>query len=155
MNYTVEIDINLPRERVIELFDDPNNMPKWQTGLLSFEPLTGTPGHEGAKSKLIFKMGKSDIEMVETITRRELPDYFDGTYDTKGVFNIVKNRFIEVGPNKTRWESENEFQFTSLMMKVMGVLMKGAFPKQSLQYMQDFKNFAENGVDVRDKGEGK
>ena len=36
-------------------------------------------------------------------------------------------------------------------MKLMGVLMKGAFPKQSLAYMQDFKAFAEQGKDVREE----
>ena len=96
-----------------------------------------------------FKMGKRDIELIETITLRELPERFDGTYETKGVFNIVRNTFTEIDPNRTRWVSENEFQFSGFM-KLMGVLMKGAFPKQSLKYMQDFKDFAENGTDVRD-----
>jgi len=35
MKYSVEID--LPRDRVIELFDDADNMVKWQSGLQSFE----------------------------------------------------------------------------------------------------------------------
>lgn len=149
MKYTVEITLDLPRERVVELFDEPDNLPKWQKGLLSFEPISGTPGQAGAKSKLRFQMGKRQMEMVETITRRELPDHFDGTYETQGVFNVVKNRFIPVSDNQTQWVSENEFRFTTLMMKVIGLLMKGAFPKQSLKYMEDFKAFAERGVDVR------
>lgn len=149
MKYTVSIDINLPRSRVIELFDDTENLYKWQRGLQKFEPLSGEPGQLGAKSKLVFKMGKRDMELIETITKRDLPDAFNGTYEAKGVFNVVHNRFIETGPDKTRWESENEFRFRSLM-KVIGFLMKGAFPRQSLKYMQDFKAFAEDGRDVRD-----
>lgn len=35
-------------------------------------------------------------------------------------------------------------------MRLVGVLMPGSFRKQSLQHMQDFKAFAENGTDVRD-----
>ena len=31
--YSAEIVINLPRSRVIELFDDADNMFKWQPGL--------------------------------------------------------------------------------------------------------------------------
>jgi len=149
MQYTVEITLELPRERVIELFDDPDNLPKWQKGLQSFEPISGTPGEVGATSRLRFQMGKRRLEMVETITRRELPDHFDGTYETQGVFNVVKNQFIAVSSNQTRWVSENEFRFTTLMMKGIELLMKGAFPKQSLKYMEDFKAFAERGVDVR------
>lgn len=151
MKYVAEITINLSRDKFIELFDAPENTPKWQEGLLSFEPLSGTQGQPGAKAKLVFQMGNRRVEMVETITKRNLPLEFDGTYETDGVFNVVKNRFIALSPNETKWESENEFKFTTLFMKMMGVAMKGAFPKQSLKYMQDFKAFAENGTDVRDK----
>lgn len=147
MIYTVEIDIDLPRDRVIELFDSPENLFKWQKGLLSFDHISGEPGQPGAKSKLVFKMGKRTIEMIETVTERNLPDEFNGTYDAKGVYNIVKNRFTDLGPDKTHWESECEFQFSGFM-KVVAFFMKGAFAKQSLKYMQDFKAFAEDGAIV-------
>jgi len=147
MHYTVEIDIDLPRDRVIELFDSTENLKKWQRGLQVFEPLEGEPGQPGAKSRMVFQMGKRKIEMVETITERNLPDAFAGTYDTKGVHNVVTNRFLEIAPDKTRWVSENEFVFSGFM-KVVGFLAKGAFPRQSLKYMQDFKAFAEEGRDV-------
>ena len=147
MQYTVEIDIELPRTRVIELFDNSDNMSKWQKGLISFEPISGDPGQPGATSKLVFQMGKRRIEMIETITVRNLPEEFSGTYDAPGVHNVISNRFVELTPERTRWTSENVFEFKGFM-KLMGVAMKGAFPKQSLKYMQDFKAFAEDGVDV-------
>lgn len=149
MHYKVEIEIDLPRDKVIELFDSTENLFKWQEGLQSFEAISGEPGQPGAKSKLIFKMGKRNMELIETITVRNLPDEFSGTYDAKGVHNIVKNYFIELGPDRTKWESENEFQFKGFM-KIIAFLMKGAFPKQSLKYMHNFKAFAEEGQDVRE-----
>jgi len=148
MKYSISIDLNLPRARVIELFDSTENLYKWQRGLQSFELLEGEPGQPGAKSKMVFQMGKRRIEMVETISKSDLPDAFEGTYDAEGVHNVVKNRFVELGPDKTRWESDQEFQFKGFM-KVIGFLMPGAFKKQSLKYAQDFKAFAEDGVDVR------
>lgn len=143
MKYTSEIEINQPVEKVIELFDNPSNLPKWMKGLQSFEPISGTPGQAGAKSRLKFKMGNREIEMIETITLRNLPTEFSGTYEAKGVFNIVKNKFIELPGNRTRYVSEQEFQFKGIM-KIIGFLMPGAFKKQSMQYLTDFKNFAEN-----------
>lgn len=143
MKYTVEIDIDLPRDRVIELFDSSENMKHWQEGLVSYEHLSGTPGEVGAKMKLQYKMGKREIEMVETITKRELPDEFAGTYEAKNVFNIVDNTFVSVSEDKTKWVSYNEFQFKGFM-KIIGFLMPGAFKKQSYKYMEDFKQFAEN-----------
>ncbi|WP_422362317.1 SRPBCC family protein [Reichenbachiella sp.] len=143
MKYTVDIIIDLPRPKVITLFDNPDNMYKWQPDLVSFDHLSGDPGQPGAKSKLHYKMGKRDIEMIETVTKNELPDEMSGTYETKGVFNIISNRFEEVGEKQTRWVSENEFQFSGFM-KLMGIFMKGAFPKQTLKFMKQFKTFAEN-----------
>jgi hypothetical protein len=152
MHYTVEIEIDLPRDEVVELFDSTENLKKWQRGLQVFEPLEGEPGQPGATSRMVFRMGKRKLEMVETITERDLPDSFAGTYDTKGVHNVVKNRFVAVTPETTRWISENEFRFSGFM-KLVGFLAKKAFPRQSLKYMQDFKAFAEDGVDVRTKAD--
>ncbi len=143
MKYTTEIEINKPIDNVIELFDNPDNMDKWMDGLQSFEPISGTPGQPGAKSKLKFKMGKREIEMIETITVRNLPDEFSGIYEAKGVFNVVKNKFIKLSENKTQYISEQEFQFKGFM-KVIGFLMPGAFKKQSMKYLQAFKRFAES-----------
>jgi carbon monoxide dehydrogenase subunit G len=145
MNYTTEIQIDLPVEKVIELFDNPDNLKYWQPGLQSFEPISGTPGQPGAKARLKFKMGKREIEMIETVTVRNLPTEFSGTYEAKGVFNQVRNRFIPLAANKTRYVTEQEFQFTG-MMKIIGLLMPGAFKKQSRQYMQYFKDFAEQAA---------
>ena len=142
MKYTTEIDINKPIEKVIELFDNPDNMGQWMEGLLSFEPLSGTPGQPGAKSRLKFKMGKREIEMTETILTRNLPDEFTGTYEAKGVFNIVKNKFVQLTDKKTRYITEQEFQFKGFM-KIIAFLMQGAFKKQSMKYLTDFKKFAE------------
>jgi carbon monoxide dehydrogenase subunit G len=143
MKYTSEIEIDKPIDRVIELFDNPDLMGKWMEGLQSFEPISGKPGQVGAKSRLRFKIGKREIEMVETITVRQLPEEFSGTYEAKGVFNIVKNKFMALPGNRTRYVTEQEFQFSGFM-KVIGLLMPGAFRKQSLKSLNDFKNFAEN-----------
>jgi hypothetical protein len=149
VKYSVSIVIELPRATVVELFDNSANLPCWQRGLQSHQLVSGQAGQTGARSRLVFQMGKRRIEMLETITRRSLPDAFDGTYEAPGVFNIVCNRFISLSPSQTRWESDNEFRFSGLFMRIIGLVMCGAFPKQSQQYLQDFKAFAERGVDVR------
>ena len=58
MKYTTEIEINKPIDRVIELFDNSENMKHWYPGFVSFEPLTGEIGKEGAKSKIKYKIGE-------------------------------------------------------------------------------------------------
>ncbi len=147
MKYSNEIEINLSRTKVIELFDNPDNMPKWQKGFISFEHVSGDAGQEGAKSRLKYNMGKKGgkVEMIETILSRNLPDEFSATYEAPGVFNQIENRFIEVSSDKTKWLSNNVFKFSSFKMKFFGFLMPSAFKKQSYQFMKDFKAFAEAG----------
>ncbi|OFY87916.1 MAG: hypothetical protein A3F72_09130 [Bacteroidetes bacterium RIFCSPLOWO2_12_FULL_35_15] len=142
MKYKSEIEINKPLDKVIELFDNPDNMKKWMEGLQSFEAISGKPGEVGSKSRLKFKMGKREIEMIETVTVRNLPEEFSGTYEAQGVFNIVKNKFIPLTENRTKYISEQEFQFNGFM-KIIGFLMPGMFKKQSMKYLIDFKNFVE------------
>lgn len=124
-------------------------MKHWMRGLVSYEFISGEPSTEGAQMNMKFKMGKRDMEMVETIIKRNFPDEFHATYDAKGVHNIQKNFFKEEG-GKTRWVSESEFQFEGFGMKLMAFLMPGAFKKQSKKYAEDFKNFAEKGISVLD-----
>lgn len=149
MKYTTEIVVDLPREEFIKKLDNPENMKHWQRGLITYEQLSRNPGQEGARMSLSYKMGKREMDMVETIIKRNLPEEMHTIYDTKGVHNIQKNYFREEN-GKTRWISESEFQFSGIGMKLMGFLMPGAFKKQSLKYMEDFKNFAEKGISVLD-----
>ncbi len=148
MRYSSEITINLPRERVIELFDNTENLYKWMKGLESFEAIEGSPGQVGAKSRMVFQMGKRRIEMVETITKRDLPNEFATTYETKGVYNEVRNTFEPIDDKHTRYQTEHFFRFDSIAMRIIAFLMPAAFKKQSMQYLQDFKAFAEAEDDV-------
>lgn len=142
MKYTVQAEIDLPIEKVIELFDNPDNLKHWQPGLISFEHVSGTPGQPGAKSRLKYKMGKREIDMLETITVRDLPREFSGTYEANGVYSVSKNFFKPVSDNKTLYINENEFRFRGFM-KVIGFLMPGSFRKESMKYLMQFKEFAE------------
>ena len=142
MKYSCEVAINLPRERVIQLFDNADNLKKWMDGLESFEHISGDPGQPGAESRLVFDHKGRRLEMIETIVSRNLPDEYSGTYITRGVINTVKNQFNEDGHDRTIWVSENEFQFSGLM-KLMIFFMRSAFPKQTKFQMENFKKFAE------------
>lgn len=147
MKYSKEIIIDLPREEVIAKMENPNNFKHWQKGFISYKHLSGDPGHEDSRSKLKFKMGTREIEMIETIEKNSLPNKLFVTYDAQGVFNRQKNYFEKVNDRSTRWISDNEFEFSGFM-KIIAFLMPGSFKKQTYEYMKDFKDFAENGKSV-------
>ena len=142
MKYINEVIINQPLERVLELFDSEENLFKWQPELLSFEHLSGEKGEVGSKSSLKYKMGKREVEMIETITAKNLPEEFNGTYEAKGVWNEVRNSFVALDLQTTKWVAESHFKFSGFM-KIIALLMPGSFKKQSQKYLDLFKAFAE------------
>lgn len=160
MKYTVSIEIALPLEEVAQLLADPAHIPKWLRGVVLHEPLSGIHGQVGTKSRVVMEMGQQKFEATEIITRREPTDlgsipkgsvvYFEREIVSKGMWNAARERLNEAGPNTTLWVSENEYRFSGLLMRLVGLLMPGTFRKQSLQHMQDFKAFAEQGKDVRE-----
>ncbi|MCY0986421.1 SRPBCC family protein [Nannocystis sp. ILAH1] len=160
MKFTVSIEIALPRERAAQMLADPAHLPKWLRGLVLHEPLKGAHGQLGTTSRVVLQMGKQKFECTETVTRREPVDlhdipsgsvvHFDREIVGDGMWSAVRDRLTEAGPQTTLWESESEYRFSGLMMRMVGLLMPGAFRKQSQQHMQDFKAFAERGEDVRD-----
>lgn len=143
MRYSCEVTINLPRQRVVELFDNPENLKHWMPGLISFEPVSGTPGQPGAISRLEFQMGKRKMVMTETVTVRNLPDEFSGTYNVQNVYNEVKNYFEEIGLQQTRYSTDNYFKFSGVM-KLFAFFMQSTFKKTSQDYLNRFKAFAES-----------
>ncbi|MGL1889371.1 MAG: SRPBCC family protein, partial [Reichenbachiella sp.] len=65
------------------------------------------------------------------------------TYETKGVYNVISNKFEAISDNSTQWKSENEFQFSGFM-RIMSLFMKSAFPRETMKFMKQFKAFAES-----------
>ena len=147
MKYKVEIVINLNREKMIELFDNPDNLNKWQPTFLGMKHVDGKERTKGAKSCLYYKQGKGEMEMIETILIYNMPDEFSCTYEAKGVLNINKN-FFYIDGNKTRWVTDTEFKFLNLPMKIIGILFPFMFKSQTKKMMQNFKWFAETGKAV-------
>lgn len=144
MKFLCSVEIDLNRDRVVELFDNPANMQYWQDGFVSFEHISGTPGHPGAKSRVLYKNRGKDIELIETVTVRNLPHEFTGGYDHSHMYNSMKNTFEELGSDRTRWNADIAYTIKKgFMLKVMSKIMPGAFKKQTLKWMVQFKEWAE------------
>ena len=158
MKYTTTIEIALPRQKVVQLISDPAQMPRWLRGLVLHEPVNGEHGQLGTTSRVVFQIGKRKMEATETITRVDPEDLhaiqrsvvvcYEREIASEGMWQAQRDRIIEAGPNTTVWESESEFRFDGLLMRLVALLMPGSFRKQSRLHMQDFKAFAEHGTDL-------
>ncbi len=143
MKYEMDIEISLPRETVVKLFEDSDSLTQWMPGLVEVKQLSGKRGHPGAKAEYTHKMGRKTIKMIETITERDLPHRYSGVYTAKGCLNLVENELEEIGPAQTKWTIRTEFQCTGFLW-LMAKLMPSGFKKQTRLYMNSFKEFAEN-----------
>ena len=137
MIFTCTVTINLPREKVIELFDNPENLKEWQDGFYSFQPLEGKAGEKGSTALMTYFMGKNNRKMVlkETILENNLPDELIGHYDHEHVSNTMKNTFTDLG-NQTRYDAEVHYlEFKGFIIKIVAFLLPGMFKKQVQKWM--------------------
>jgi len=144
MKFSLELPINRSRAQVWNAFDNPENMRKWQPSLISFERVGGTPGQPGAVSKLIFKEKEREFTLLERVTYREEPHRLDGVYENNFADNSVRNTFIEQGNEKTLWRVETEFRFKTLIMRILGPIMKKNFVARTRKDLQRFKEMVED-----------
>jgi uncharacterized protein YndB with AHSA1/START domain len=144
MRYTVEITIDAPRERVVELFTDPDHFSDWQPEVVCYELVSGEQGQTGAKAELTTRAFNSVTGMTETVERNALPDEMDIIYETHGVWDRTANKFIAEAPERTRWVQDNEFRFTGARKAL--ALMEGSFKKETRAVMERFKAFVEAQV---------
>ena len=143
MKFKLELPINKPRAEVWKAFDNVENMKKWQPALVSFENISGTPGQPGAVSKLTYEEGGREFSLIEKITHRDEPNRFEGVYENNFADNIIRNQFIEQAKDQTLWVTETEFKFKTLLMKIVGPLMKKNFVARTQRDMERFKEVAE------------
>lgn len=142
MKYTCEIVIDLPRDKVLELFKNREFNMTWQEGLKRMELLEGEAFKTGAVTRYIFDSKGKDFEIIETILDHGTPEIYDALYVAKNVKNWWTNRLIDKG-HQTHWISYNEFRMSGHMWFV-SLFGKHLFVKKTMKDMKRFKTLAEN-----------
>ena len=144
MKFTCEIIIDLPRDRVVELWENNDNLKHWQEGFVSYDILDEERDKKGARSRYVYKMGRKEMEITESIMVDNLPDYFVAYYEHESMSNSMSNHFEIIDTDKTRWKAViNYTKFNGIIPKAMGFLMPGVFKKQTQKWLDNFKAFAE------------
>jgi len=144
MKFTCSVVIAKNRDDVVHLFDNPDNLQHWQDGFISLKHSSGTPGKAGAQSTIRYDIRGKKMDMLETVTKRNPPEEFHGTYEGDFGKNTMHNYFDVLGPESTRWRSELEYlEMNGFIMKTMAFLMPSIFKKQTQKWMDQFKAFAE------------
>lgn len=143
MQYTSIVEINAPLARVIELFNNPDNLQYWMPELIHSELISGTLGATGAVGRLTLKDGSKEYEVIETVTMKNLPSIFARTYQMKNILLTINDSFTPIDEKRTRYTSENAASLTG-WMKCIGTLVRIKLEKQTEGQLQSFKRFVES-----------
>jgi len=144
MKFQLALTINRPRDTVWRAFDNPGNIHKWQTSLVTYESLSGIPRQVGSTARLIYEEGGHRLELTETVTVRREPQEFGGEYDGAHARNTLVHRFTESGPDQTRWELEAVFHFKGAA-KFLAPMYRGRIEERLRTEADRFKHLLESG----------
>lgn len=145
MKSACTVEINLPINKVVELFMDKNNFKEWKIDFISYEYISGTPNEVGAITKLVYKR----FTMLETIVSKKLPNEIAEIFEHKrgdktSMAHTASNRFTSLAENKTLFEIETEVtKVEGFFLKLIMTLMAGAGKKYAQKQLDRFKTFAE------------
>jgi hypothetical protein len=145
MKFIFSAEINLPAEKVFDLFLNKDNLKEWQTEFINCELISGTPGKAGAVTKQNYK----SVIIIETIASINFPHEIRCLHDHKRNTTTImthetSNRFKLLTENKTLFEMEMlNVEFVGFLPKLMSKLMGKMFEKYHQEEVDHFKLFAE------------
>lgn len=138
------IVINNTMQKVTDFFADPKYLKEYQDGFISKKLVKGIEGTEGAESLMLYKNGKHSIELLETITKNELPHTFEAHYHHKHMDNTMTCHFIALDENTTRYEYEYEYtRINWVMPKLIAILFPNLYKRPAEKWLRQFKAFVE------------
>ena|ERR1043165_1804431 len=143
MKFKTELLINKPRLEVWKFFMDRENIKLWQPTLTKVEPISEIQGQPGAESNWIYEENGRDFSLLEKVLRCEEPICYESLFDNAFASNTVNNVFAEQGNGNTLWTAETEYQFKTLLMKILGPLFRKNYVRRSQREMERFKEVVE------------
>jgi len=141
MKSVIRLEIDVPQERLAELYANPENNTEWMDDLERYEPISGERGMPGSKYRLIPKKGK--MLFVATVVARNLPTEIQLDLDASNVNVSVKGTFVALSSARTQLISEEIFRFKGLFNKLFGWLAGSSIRNAHRRHMESFKRYAE------------
>ena len=142
MKMKVEAEIRASRDFVWAVFENPDNLTRWQPTLDSFTHQTGEVGQPGATSELVYNENGKKITMIETVTERQKPQFMAGIYDSARATSLIVIHLEEIDDNTTRFVSYTNMKFKG-MMKIMSVFVAKSIRDRAEADLNRFKLLVE------------
>ncbi len=142
MKIKVEAKIRASRDFVWAVFENPDNLTRWQPTLETFMHRTGEVGQPGATSELVYNENGKKITMIETVTERRKPQFMAGIYDSARATSLIVIHLEEIDDNTTRFVSYTNMKFKG-MMKIMSVFVAKSIRDRAEADLNRFKLLVE------------
>jgi uncharacterized protein YndB with AHSA1/START domain len=143
MKFRLELPIQKPRTEVWKFFSNPENTKLWQPSLTKIELIRGVPGQPGAESKWTYLENEREFSLIESVLDCEEPSRFESQFENKFAGSTVNNIFVEQGNDATLWIVETTYKFRTLLMRIMGPVLKKNYVTRSRREMERFKEVIE------------
>ncbi len=138
------IEIDRPLKEVYAAFNNPDNLPRWISGLQRTEHISGTPGQVGAKTRQIYLEHGRIIELIETITAHEPMKRFAGDITGEGVNCAIHVEFVDRG-RSTLVVLGSDVQSRTFMIRLMLPFISASIRKRQGSDLKRFKSLVEAG----------
>lgn len=145
MKVKAQIIIDASHEFVWRVFDNVDNMSKWQPTLKSFTQLSGPAGEPGSKAELIYDENGREIVMTESMTEKRKPDFMAGIYESRWSKAVIVNHFQKLDDNKTLWVVYANHRFKG-MKKLMSLFIRKSIRRRTEEDLQRFKLLVESQI---------
>jgi uncharacterized protein YndB with AHSA1/START domain len=145
MKFRLELPINKPRIEVWKFFTDLDNAKRWQPSLINIETIQGQLGQPGAEVKWTYLENEREFSIIEKVLRCEEPSHYESSFENEYASNTVHNEFIEQNENETLWVAETQYQFKTLLMNILGPVLKKNYVARSRTEMERLKEAVETG----------
>jgi len=145
MRYTCQVELELPRSRVLELMTDPARAAEWMPGLESYTAVQGQAGRPGSVSELRFSGVPGQGLLVEKVERSD-EHHHDVVHLVGPVRNETRNTFTDLPGGGTSWVAEHVFHLPPGMAQGLGPIGEQAFRENTQRSMETFKRWAEQQV---------
>lgn len=147
MRFQKEIIISSSVVEVADLFGNQNNNDQWQVTLMGSE----VDSFDDNKSLNYYQINGRILEVHIHIVENNLPTCMKTVAYMKSLTQNVKHEFYECSQNRTIWVTDTEFLTESWFLKLLMLFMPSQFKKRTINYMNDFKTFAEKTKIVTDE----
>ena len=142
--FEFEVEIDRPVAEVYAAFKNPDNLPRWLTGLQRTEQISGQSGEVGSKSRQVYLERGRTIEMIETITEHVPGERFAGHLQGPGMQAEIEVEFVEMG-DRTKVRMRSALLSRSFGMRLMLPFMRGSVRKRQEGDLRRFKELVEAG----------